>query len=145
MRIVLIRPLISVNRGDLNRLCLSWRLPIYPDLTNKDLLSPRNRLRQDLLPVLRLMFNPQVDNVLSQSAEILSAEHLYVDLVVSKLLGASKGDLEQGLSQLHLAPIAVKRSLLRKQLQANQLQRNRMRFSSLEVLLQRASNESGLQ
>jgi hypothetical protein len=91
------------------------------------------------------MFNPQVDNVLSQSAEILSAEHLYVDLVVSKLLGASKGDLEQGLSQLHLAPIAVKRSLLRKQLQANQLQRNRMRFSSLEVLLQRASNESGLQ
>lgn len=138
-RVALIRPLIPVNRADLNKLCRCWRLPIYPDITNTDMSSPRNRIRQDLLPVLRQMFNQNLDNVLWQSAEIFSADQLYIDLVVSKLSKTAEAWQGGGDIQLRPLPLAIKRALLRRCLQAGTPQRGRLSFLSLELLLQEES------
>jgi hypothetical protein len=86
----LIRPLMSISRDDVKKLCRFWGLPIYPDVTNQEITFSRNRIRRQVLPALRLALNPQVDNVLSQSAEILLAERLHGDLLASKLPRASQ-------------------------------------------------------
>ena len=86
----LIRPLMSISRDDVKKLCRFWGLPIYPDVTNQEIAFSRNRIRKQVLPALRLALNPQVDNVLSQSAEILLAERLHGDLLASKLPRASQ-------------------------------------------------------
>lgn len=140
LRAVLLRPLIPVNRAELNRLCRCWRLPIYPDVTNRDLSSPRNRIRQSLLPALRGMFNQNLDNVLSQSAEILSTEQLYINLLASKLSKAAGTMQDAGCTQLRPLPLALKREVLRQFLQASMPERGRLRFSSLEGLLQDAGS-----
>lgn len=137
-RTAMLRPLISINRADLNRLCLCWRLPIYPDSTNSDTTSPRNRIRRDLLPVLRTRFNKNLDNVMSQSAEILSAEQLYIDLVVSKLSKTVEGGHREGYTELDPLPLAIKRAMLQQCVKAGLSQKKRLRFSSLERLLQKA-------
>lgn len=86
----LIRPLMSISRDDVKKLCRFWELPIYPDVTNQEIAFTRNRIRKQVFPTLRLALNPQIDNVLSQSAEILLAERLHGDLLASKLSRASQ-------------------------------------------------------
>jgi tRNA(Ile)-lysidine synthase TilS/MesJ len=135
MRVVMVRPLIPLNRGDLTKLCLAWGLPLYPDATNSDMASPRNRIRRDLLPALRILFNQHVDNVLSQSSEILSAEQMCFELVASKLSKSVQDGHEN--VQLSLVPIGIRRTITRYHLQVVASQKRRLRFSSLEALLQR--------
>lgn len=84
----LIRPLLSISRNDVKKLCRFWGLPIYPDVTNQTVAFSRNRIRKQLLPALRVALNPQVDSVLSQSAEIMFAERLQQDLLALKVLRA---------------------------------------------------------
>jgi hypothetical protein len=86
----LIRPLMSISRDDVKKLCRFWELPIYPDVTNQKIAFTRNRIRKQVFPALRLALNPQIDNVLSQSAEILLADRLHGDLLASKLSRASQ-------------------------------------------------------
>ena len=84
----LIRPLLSISRNDVKILCRFWGLPIYPDVTNQTIAFSRNRIRKQLLPALRVALNPQIDSVLSQSAEIMFVERLQQDLLALKLLRA---------------------------------------------------------
>lgn len=84
-KLTLVRPLLALSRHDVKQLCRFWRMPIYPDRTNEQLRFSRNRVRKQLLPMLRSFFNPQVDVVLSQLGEILLLEQLYTELVHYKL------------------------------------------------------------
>ena len=73
------RPLLSINRFDIQNLCLLWRLPIYPDRSNKQFVQSRNRIRKQLLPLVRFYLNPQIEAVLFQFTEILNEEHSYLE------------------------------------------------------------------
>ena len=84
-RLTLVRPLLALSRHDVKQLCQFWRMPIYPDRTNEQLRFSRNRVRKQLLPMVRFLFNPQIDVVLSQLGEILLLEQLYTELVHDKL------------------------------------------------------------
>jgi hypothetical protein len=74
-----VRPLLSINRFDIQNLCLLWGLPIYPDRSNKQFIQSRNRIRKQLLPLVRFYFNPQIEAVLFQFTEILNEEHSYLE------------------------------------------------------------------
>ena len=84
-KLTLVRPLLALSRHDVKQLCQFWGMPIYPDRTNEQLRFSRNRVRKQLLPMLRSFFNPQVDVVLSQLGEILLLEQLYTGLIHDKL------------------------------------------------------------
>ena len=73
------RPLLSISRFDIQNLCLLWRLPIYPDRSNKQFVQSRNRIRKQLLPLVRFYLNPQIEAVLFQFTEILNEEHSYLE------------------------------------------------------------------
>ena len=79
-----IRPLLSLNRFDISKLCIFWQLPVYPDQSNQKLNFLRNRVRKQLLPVIKLFFNSRIENVLLQFAEIFSAEDFYMHQITDK-------------------------------------------------------------
>jgi tRNA(Ile)-lysidine synthase TilS/MesJ len=81
----LVRPLLSLNRHDALKLCKNMYLPIYPDVTNEKLQFLRNRLRKQLLPLLRYLFNPQFDKNLFYSSELFLQEQLRTETILSKL------------------------------------------------------------
>ena len=83
--IFLIRPLLFVNRFDLRKLCTFWQLPIYPDKTNENLSYYRNRIRKQLLPLLRFFFNPQIDKIFLQFSELANSEEIYFHFVGTRL------------------------------------------------------------
>jgi tRNA(Ile)-lysidine synthase len=72
----LIRPLLEVTRAETAEFCQARNLPIWFDSTNQDLSYARNRIRQELIPYLRSHFNPQVEQTLAQTAELLRAERV---------------------------------------------------------------------
>ena len=77
---------MEITRFDIKKLCQIWNLPIYPDVTNQNLSSTRNRIRLQLLPIFRFFFNPQIDTIFTQFAQINLQEQDYLDYLTSRLI-----------------------------------------------------------
>nr|YP_010732282.1 hypothetical chloroplast RF62 [Watanabea sichuanensis]WDY13196.1 hypothetical chloroplast RF62 [Watanabea sichuanensis] len=82
----IVRPMLSCSRAELTSLCHAWRLPVYPDQSNDFTEYSRNRIRKQLLPAIRLFFNPKVENVIFQFTEIIADEQFFITKTVDHLL-----------------------------------------------------------
>lgn len=76
-KIQLIRPLLHLKRTEIKQLCLFWALPISIDKTNWLIKLRRNRLRHQVLPLLRVFLNPKIDYALARFSE-----YIYKDVCV---------------------------------------------------------------
>jgi tRNA(Ile)-lysidine synthase len=120
--IMLVRPLLEVNRSQTEQFCQEYNLPIWEDSTNQNLQYARNRIRQELIPYLKANFNPQVEANLAQTAELLQAEVEYLEQKAHQLrLEASvqgeKGNLKVNRCLLKKVPLALQRRVMRQLLQ----------------------------
>jgi len=68
----IIRPLLCIRKGDLIEFLKGERLPFRLDKTNRNPAIFRNRIRQKLLPLLERDYQPNIVEILSQTADILS-------------------------------------------------------------------------
>jgi tRNA(Ile)-lysidine synthase len=72
-----VRPLLEIDRGEivawLRERGIAWR----EDATNQDRTLARNRLRHEILPLLREVFNPQLDTALANLATLARDEETY--------------------------------------------------------------------
>jgi len=112
----IIRPLLGSRRSQvreyLAEIGQAWR----EDASNQDLRHTRNRIRQEILPLLERRVNPAVWETLAESAEIARAEEAYWAKEVERVLPETWSADEQGgtlkLSSRSL-PLALRRRLLR--------------------------------
>ncbi len=72
----ILRPLLTVTRADLLDYLASLRQPFRTDSTNADTAFTRNRIRAELLPLLR-SFNPAIVDVLTRLS--VQAEELFAE------------------------------------------------------------------
>ena len=70
--VTLIRPLLHVEKEDLEEVCRMADVQWCHDPTNDDLSTPRGRLRSDVIPVLRNLW-PGADRHASNASTILQA------------------------------------------------------------------------
>ncbi|MGB8701087.1 MAG: tRNA lysidine(34) synthetase TilS [Thermosynechococcaceae cyanobacterium] len=125
-QVQLVRPLLNTTREQTGVFCAQHQLPLWHDAMNLDKTYRRNRLRLDLLPLLREHFNPQVEVALARTAEILQAETAYLDqeaqhiqalatIPTSQLPSTVIAALDQ--ARLQQTPLALQRRILRRWLQ----------------------------
>lgn len=81
----LVRPLLEVWRQETAAFCQSHHLPVWSDQSNSNLHYARNRLRHQVMPSLREHFNPQVEQALCQTADLLAAEQDWIREQVNQL------------------------------------------------------------
>lgn len=123
-RIQVIRPLLAVTRTQTGDFCRDRQLPIWHDTTNDDLTYSRNRIRQQIIPLLQDALNPQADRHLAQTAELLTADVLFLQEQAQILYGQvveNSGLGNSGLGnydklhrhKLSAAPLALQRRVLR--------------------------------
>ena len=115
----LVRPLLDVTRAETAQFCQDSDLQIWEDTTNQDLTYARNRIRRELIPYLQAHFNPQVEQNLAQTAELLVAEVEYLEAITSELRekAMSVDRLALNRSLLRSAPLALRRRVVRQFLQ----------------------------
>ena len=127
----LVRPLLETTRKEveayLHSIGQAWR----EDLSNRDLVHTRNRVRHQLLPLLEKEFNPAIRHTLADMAEVARAEAEYWESLLPGLLSrvvhtgkpsrsgrSSSGNaaetLAVELSALQQLPLALQRQILQR-------------------------------
>ncbi|MFI5088342.1 MAG: tRNA lysidine(34) synthetase TilS [Terriglobales bacterium] len=131
----IVRPLLDVSRDELReylkQLGQSWR----EDASNADVSFARNRLRHQIMPVLRQL-NPALDETLSQTAEIARDEEEFwagqVRCLLPKLPPAGDRPSAIQLAVLLAQPLALQRRLIRAVAEQHGL---RLEFHHVEQIL----------
>ena len=97
---LIIRPLLDVGREEILAFLKREGLAYMVDSSNLDPIYLRNRIRIDLIPDLRVRYNPQIVPGLCRMAEIVRREDNYLQNVVRQMLrewGISPGAEESRL------------------------------------------------
>jgi tRNA(Ile)-lysidine synthase len=75
----IIRPLLCVERDEIIAYCQKHDITYHIDHTNNILQYTRNRVRNELLPLLKKNYNPQIVTVLARTAETLAEDLQYIN------------------------------------------------------------------
>lgn len=119
----IVRPLIETRRSEVEAYCERHGLHPRTDATNLVAEYTRNRIRLDLLPLLRRDYNPEIDSALLRLAELAAADAAYLNIETEaalRCLTTERGDgfvtLDAG--ELVSCPLAVRRRAIREAVKA---------------------------
>ncbi len=73
----IVRPLLDCSRLEIRAWLEERQIEWREDTTNLDLTYARNRIRHELLPQLRLEYNPNLDETLANMADLAREEEAY--------------------------------------------------------------------
>ena len=114
-----IRPLLDVERGEIEKYCNLHNLMPRTDQTNLTSIYHRNKIRRELIPYLEANYNPSILESLVKTANILKedydymekqAENLYKDLVHFE----KKDQISFSITALEKQHPAMKARMLRR-------------------------------
>src|SRR5581483_9266746 len=84
-KVRIVRPMLRVRRAEVEAFLRECGQVWREDATNKDLSLTRNRVRHELMPMLRT-FNPGIDATLARLSEIARDEEAFWDREMAKVL-----------------------------------------------------------
>ena len=110
-RVQLVRPLLGFSRDDTAQICSERSLPIWLDPSNSCAEFSRNRIRQEVIPVLESL-HPGCSLRMADLAERLS--HHHADQQALAILALNSLSTQNGLCRQNLAqlPITARATLL---------------------------------
>ncbi len=124
-KIALVRPLLNVTKVELREVARKNKVRSREDITNARLDLPRNRVRNELLPVLRRHYQPALTKTILRLMEITGAEADFVSESAQQWLKTGSADLLVGRDARHGVPtdldfgqlsLAIQRRVLQMQL-----------------------------
>jgi tRNA(Ile)-lysidine synthase len=124
-RLEVVRPLLEVTRQEAMDYCQRYSLAPCSDSSNVSPSFLRNRIRLELLPVLR-SYNPGIDKALLRLADIAGDDLSFIEeqasLLWKKLVSEEDDIIYLDMSQMVASPRAMQRQIFRravKQLRGN--------------------------
>ena len=137
----IVRPLVEIDRADiecwLRKRNLAWR----EDETNRDQSYARNRLRHEILPLLRDSFNPRLDETLGHLANLAQDEEIYWAAHVDPK--ALPGPQILSTSDLTGSPVALARRIIRQAIAQAKGDLRQIGFAHVERILEMARSQAG--
>ncbi|RKY70400.1 MAG: tRNA lysidine(34) synthetase TilS [Candidatus Latescibacterota bacterium] len=143
-----VRPLLGTSRKQIEEYLTRRGLSFRCDSSNADISYARNKIRHQLLPLLREEYNPDVATTLARTAEILRSEDDFLDeqtaLSFSSIVKQKTGrkivlDIDRFLDY----HICLRRRVLRNILRDFLGREDYPEFSQVEELIRLADSESG--
>jgi tRNA(Ile)-lysidine synthase len=137
-KISLVRPLLDFSKAELEVYAQENKIRYREDATNfpRDIL--RNRIRHELLPLLRRHYQPGLNKAVLRLMEIAGAESDFTAEIARGWLGGNKAKAIPVKSDFEKLPTAVQRQVLKQQLAALGLP---LDFDLVESL-RRSANQS---
>jgi tRNA(Ile)-lysidine synthase len=134
-----VRPLLEVSREEVLAYLVSCGIPYRLDASNVTALYRRNRIRHELLPLLRSL-NPRIVEGLARTAEILSADAAGLEAVESDrwkeiLIEAAPGRVVLSRQCLATQSVGLQRRVVRRALALVRGRATGLTFRHVEALL----------
>jgi len=82
--VLFVRPLLGVNRRDVEDYLKAKKMPFRTDATNRLTVYERNKVRLQLLPLLAKEYNPQIINALSDLAVTAGEDYEFLSMHARK-------------------------------------------------------------
>jgi len=145
---VYVRPLLDITRKEIENFLKKKRIPFRTDETNHETKFFRNKIRLELFPMLKRNYNADIENVLANLSQSVSADY---DYLLSKARGKlaetarhSKNGARIKLSilQLKLLHPALQRLLIRLSIEKLKGNTRRITFSHIEQIRNTCLNEA---
>ena len=135
----LVRPLIEVERDEVEQWLgdrgIDWR----EDATNRDTALVRNRIRHQLLPELKKEWNPSIVEVLAQLAELSADEETYwqqqMDRLMATVWKRTGTAFVAHVDQVKRLPRPVQRRLVRAMIEQAKGGLHQIDFNHIESIL----------
>ena len=110
-----VRPLLALGGDEVRRLASAAGLPFRDDPTNAEPIYARNRLRNEVLPVLREI-GPEAEATIAETQAELAEEAEALERVVADVLAGSGAEAAGAIGRDALAPLdpAIRRLALRR-------------------------------
>jgi len=123
-KITLVRPLLDVDKAELRRFVCQNNIRFREDATNALLAAPRNRIRNELLPLLRKKYQPGLAKTVLRLMEIIGAEADIVTGLAQQWLKEAGRDAaprrprtaRRAVPAFVSLPVAIQRRVLQLQL-----------------------------
>jgi tRNA(Ile)-lysidine synthase len=144
----IVRPLLDVDRGEVEHYLREHGIPWREDSSNRDLRFARNRIRHELLPSLSSAWNPALPEILAGHALLAQEDEQYwnreVDRVAPEILRPnSGGDVIASVRQLTSLLPALRRRVIRRAFELVRGDLRRIDFGHVEATLQLAAGDGG--
>jgi len=108
-KIALVRPLLDLTRAELAAFAREHQVRFRHDATNFSLDAPRNRVRNELLPLLRKKYQPGLAKTVLRLMDIVGAESEFAGAAARQWLARRKPVFAK-------LPVAIQRRVLQWQL-----------------------------
>jgi tRNA(Ile)-lysidine synthase len=143
----IVRPLIEIERSQVNQFLLERGIAWREDSSNATLQFARNRIRHQLLPQLAAVWNPAIVQTLSQTADWALAEEAYweaeIDRLAAEHLTVCQGSVCVRVDALAALPLAAGRRLVRRAMERVKSNLRGVDFRHIAAVLELASAGAG--
>lgn len=115
--LTIIRPLIEISRREIEEFIKSNNLPFRHDSSNDKIIFTRNKIRRELMPFLEKNFNPNIKEVLVNTAENLRLENEFLERFARRKFKSvsrhKNGEILIDIKRLKKQPEAIRKRVLR--------------------------------
>jgi tRNA(Ile)-lysidine synthase len=143
----IVRPLIEVERGEVEAHLREREIPWREDSTNSSRQFTRNRIRHELLPQLAREWNPEIAAALARTAEQARLDEEYwqreIDRLEQEMLSVEGGTVVMRASVLRELPAAAGSRLVRRAIERAKGDLLGVDFCHVEGVLRLAARVSG--
>jgi len=141
----IVRPLLAVNRYEVEHYLRSRGIPWREDSSNSSLRFARNRIRHELLPQLARDWNPAIVETLAHTADWALAEEEYWERlpVLNEILEDRRDAVLIRADRLRDLPLAAARRIVRKAIERAKGDLRGVDFDHISGILSLASSPAG--
>ncbi len=111
-----IRPLIEIERKDIEEYCSKNKLNPKFDKSNNDNTYTRNKIRNILIPFIKKEFNPNVIKGINNLSEIVTEEQNYLEKIVNNIYSQIKIEENKDKVILDLKEFNKQDTIIKKRL-----------------------------
>lgn len=136
----IIRPMIRLKRADIIKFLDQNRLKYVFDRTNADTRHLRNRVRHDLIPVLKKAYNPKISDTLNRLSSIIRSEEEWIEDMVQPffekaVLRVRQNQIELSVPVLNGYHKALQRRVIRLALSKAKGDLRRIGFANIDSVI----------
>lgn len=112
--VTLLRPMRDISRDEVLAYLTEIDQPFREDSSNASLAFLRNRIRRELIPLLKEKFNPHLESALLRLSEIAEETGEFLEACVSRIYAAAVSETAEHVT-LRLSALRGESSLIQKE------------------------------